>query len=265
MVSRLPGVKTRQPPFPGMEMLLPYGARNGYADASMRLRCVLPEFVNASRLLALPVVAMCVLSIPVMADPPIWATASRVKATYTTCGERRSILFKGDSFKGPAAPNPPGCASVEVVYFQVNVFKPFLGARNREFAEANVDSGYINCGSDAASGGRRGVLILGTPGEIERARRLHREPPGCTFTKEKYQYVSSAGNIPFTDVPNGGTMSIRESLAIHAKERERAIAECNASPACQAEVRRRSAINAYYDCMKPLQPGEPDRTCRRPW
>ena len=77
--------------------------------------------------------------------------------------------------------------------------------------------------------------------------------------------IAGAGGIPFTDVPNGGTMSVRESLAIHAKERERAIAECNASPACQAEVRRRSAINSYFDCMKPLQANEPARTCYRPW
>ncbi len=60
-------------------------------------------------------------------------------------------------------------------------------------------------------------------------------------------------------------MSIRESLAIHSKERERAIAECNGRPACQAEVRRTSAINAYFDCMKPMQAYEPARTCYRPW
>ncbi len=214
---------------------------------------------------ALPIVAMLVLSIPVMADPPIWANASRVKATFTKCGEQRSILFKGDSSKVPVSPNPPGCTSVEVSYAQLNVFKAFFRAKNGTFAEANVDAGYIMCGRDAASGGQRGVLIVGTPGAIERAIREHPAPRGCTFTREKYQYVSSAGSIPFTDVPNGGTMSIRESLAIHEKERERAIAECNASAACQAEVRRRSANNAYFDCMKPLQPNEPDRTCRRPW
>ncbi|MEO8466153.1 MAG: hypothetical protein ABI640_12485 [Gammaproteobacteria bacterium] len=224
-----------------------------------------PGILKPSLFLALPIAAMCALPIPAMADPPIWAVASRVKATHTQCGELQSILFKGDSFKGPAAPNPPGCTSVEVIYFQLNVFKPFFGADNRGFAEANVDAGYIACGENAAADGKRGVLIIGTPAEIERARRQHPEPQGCTFTRQKFQYVSSAGSIAFTDVPNGGTMSIQESLALHAKERERAIAECNASPACQAEVSRRSAINAYYDCMKPLQPNEPDRTCRRPW
>ncbi len=214
---------------------------------------------------ALPLFAMGALSNPAIADPPIWVHAGRVKATYTRCDQQRSLLFKGDSFRGPAAPNPPGCRSMEVFYTHLNVFKAFVSARSGEFAEANVDAGYITCGGDAATGGQRGVMILGTPEAIERARREHPEPRGCTFTREKYQYVSSAGRIPFEDVANGGTMSVRESLAIHAKERERAIAECNASPACQAEVRRRSAINAYIECMKPLQPNEPDRTCRRPW
>ena len=223
------------------------------------------SFVNQRLLCTLLVVTMCMLTIPVMADPPIWVNARHVKATYTKCGEQRYILFKSDSFKGPASPSPPGCSSVEVFYTQLNVFKAFLSAKTGEFAEANVDAGIITCGAEVASGGQRGIMILGTPGAIERARREHPEPRGCTFTREKYQYASGAGGIPFTDVPNGGTMSIRESLAIHAKERERAIAECTASPDCQAEVRRRSAINAYFECMKPLQPNEPDRTCRRPW
>ena len=38
-------------------------------------------------------------------------------------------------------------------------------------------------------------------------------------------------------------MSVAESLAMHAKERDRAIAECNASPACQAEVRRMTSYS----------------------
>ena len=104
------------------------------------------------------------------------------------------------------------------------VFKAFLSAKNGEFAEANVDAGHLPCGGDAAAGGQRGVMILGTPAAIERARREHPEPRACTFTREKHPCVSSAGRIAFTEVPNGGTMSIRESLAIHARERERAIA-----------------------------------------
>jgi hypothetical protein len=209
--------------------------------------------------------AMWLLPGSLMADPPIWANAKHVKATYTECGQERYILFKGNSVKAPAIPVQPGCRSEEVFYTQLNIAQAFLGSNDGRFAEANVDAGYIFCEGPPPSPNQRGILILGTPGEIERARREHPAPPRCTFTKQKYRYVSSLGGIPFTDVPNGGTMSVRESLALHAKERERAIAECNASPACRAEVQRRSAINAYFECMKPLQRGEPDRTCTRPW
>lgn len=208
---------------------------------------------------------MCLLPVPALANPPIWANARHVKATETKCGEQRSILFKSDAFKGPTAPTPPGCSSTEVFYVQVNVFKAYFSSSKGGFAESNADAGLLLCNGDLPSGKTRGVLLLGTPGAIARAIREHPAPSGCTYTREKYQYVYSVGGIPFTDVENGGTMTIRESLALHAKERERAIAECDASPACQAEVRRQSAINAYYDCMKPLQPGEPSRSCRRPW
>ena len=214
---------------------------------------------------ALPMAAMLLLSQTVMADPPIWVNAKRVDATLTTCGEHRSLLFKADSVRAPPSPTPAGCKTAEVFFTQLNVFKSYLRGQDGSFAEVNVDAGYITCGGDAASGGQRGVLIVGTQGAIERAMREHPAPRGCTFTKERFQYVSSAGRIPFTDVPNGGTMSVRESLDLHAKERERAIAQCNASPACQAEVRRRSAINAYFDCMKPLRANEAPRTCYRPW
>jgi hypothetical protein len=216
-------------------------------------------------LTALPLIAVCLLSRPLMADPPIWANARHVKATYTECGQERYIIFRGNSVRVPATPDPPGCRSVEVFYTQLNIAQAFLGGKNGEFGEANVDAGYISCDGPPPTVGQRGILIIGTPGEIERARREHPAPQGCHFTKQKYQYVSSLGGIPFTDVPNGGTMSVKESLAIHAKEREKAIAECNASPACRAEVKRRTAINTYFECMKPLQPNEPERTCYRPW
>ena len=64
----------------------------------------------------LPMIALCVSSPSAVADPPIWANAKRVKATLTECGTGRSILFKGDAMKVPAiaAPNPPGCHSVEI-------------------------------------------------------------------------------------------------------------------------------------------------------
>ena len=214
---------------------------------------------------ALPLIAMCLLSRSSMADPPIWANAKHVKAIYTECGQEHSILFKGNSINLPATPAQPGCRSVDVFYTQLNVPQAFLAAKNSKFAEANVDAGYISCDGPPPSPGQRGILIIGTPGAIERARREHPAPRGCTFTKQKYQHISSLGGIPFADVPNGGTMSVRESLALHAREREKAIAECNASPACRAEVKRRTAINDYFDCMKPLQRNEPARTCYRPW
>ena len=209
--------------------------------------------------------AMLSLSHPVMADPPIWANAKRVKATLTTCGEQRSVLFKADSARAMSSPTPAGCRTVEVFYTQLNVFKSYFRSQDGAFAQANVDAGYLTCGGDDPAGGQRGVLILGSQGAIARAIREHPAPRGCAYLKERFQHVSSAGRIPFADVPNGGTMTVRESLELHARERERAIAECNASPACRAEVRRRSAINAYFDCMKPLQPNEAPRTCYRPW
>ena len=224
-----------------------------------------PKRLGRMLLRALTIVAMLVLPVHAMADPPIWANAKRVKATLAQCGEQRSILFKGDSFKAPAPPNPAGCTSVEVFYTQLNVFKAYLSAKDGSFAEANVDAAYLTCGGDAASGGQRGNLMVGTPGAIKRAMREHPAPRGCAYRMEKYQYVSSAGSIPFTDVANGGTMSVAESLRIHEEERKQAIAVCNASPACQADVRRQSAINSYYDCMKPLQRNEAPRTCYRPW
>jgi len=218
---------------------------------------------------------MCgLMPMPALVDPPIWVNARHVKATETRCGNQRSLLFKSDRFKGPAAPTPPGCSTSEFFYIQLNVFKAFVSERTGAFAESNTDASLLVCNVDLAAGKPpglkidgtiRGVLLVGTASAITRAIREHPAPAGCVYTKEKFQYVASLDRIPFTDVENGGTMSIRESLALHAKERERAIAECNASAACQAEVRRMSAVSAFYDCMKPLQPGEPSRTCRRPW
>ena len=224
-----------------------------------------PQSVHALFITTLPLIALFPLASSLMGDQPIWANARHVKATYTECGPERYILLKSDSAKIPATPNPPGCRSVEVFYTQVNIAQAFLSGKNGEFAEANVDAGYISCDGPPPVANQRGILIIGTPGEVERARREHPAPQGCNFTKQRYQHVSSIGGIPFTDVPNGGTMSVKESLALHAKEREKAIAECDASPACRAEVKRRTAINNYFECMKPLQPNEGERTCYRPW
>lgn len=214
---------------------------------------------------ALPVIALCLLPGSLIADPAIWANAKHVKATYTECGQKRYLIFKGDAVRVPAPPNPPGCRSVEVFYTQLNVAQAFLDGKDGRFFEANVDAGYYSCDGPPPVVNQRGNLVIGTPAEVARAGRENPATPGCTFTREKFEHISSLGGIPFTDVPNGGTMSIRESLALHAKEREKAIAECAASPACQAELRRWNAINAYYSCMKPLQPGESTRVCTRPW
>ncbi len=114
--------------------------------------------------------------------------------------------------------------------------KKFFQAGNKgEISASHVDAGYIFCGKGEAA------INLGGPGEAERAIREHPAPLGCSYTTRQYQYISSVGSIPFSNVANGGTMTVAESLAMHAKERERAIAECNASPACLAEVSRMSA------------------------
>ena len=224
-----------------------------------------PHPANNLLKIALLLIAMLMLPRTLLADPPIWANARRVKATVTQCEYGQSVVFRADSAKIPAPPAGPGCRSEEVFYTQLNIAQAFLTARDGTFAEANVDAGYISCAGAPPAVGQRGILIIGTPGEIERARRMLPVPPGCNFTRERVQFVASLGGIPFVDVPNGGTMSIPESLALHAREREKAIADCNASPACRAEVQRRSAINTYFECMKPLRPNEPPRTCYRPW
>ena len=218
------------------------------------------------------VIGLWALPAAAKADPPIWVNARHVQAVETVCNGQRSILFTGDAFRGPAPRTPAGCTSADFFYVQLNVAKAFM--RGADFSASNADASLLTCDGDPNAGKPpglkivgtvRGVLIIGTPTAIERTVREHPAPRGCRYVREKFSFASSAGGIPFADVANGGTMSIRESLALHAKERERAIAECNASAACRAEVARMSAINAYYDCMKPLQPGEPMRTCRRPW
>jgi len=191
------------------------------------------------------------------ADPPIWANAKVVRAIQTDCGSLQYLTLKGEAVKAPAPPDSPGCKSSEKIYRQVNVSMSYLRPESKgQISESNVDAGTILCSNGDA------LVILGDARAIDLAIRQHPAPNGCAYTKGKFQHLSSVGSIPFTNVANGGTMSVKESLAIHAKERERAIAECNASPACVAEVRRRSAINAYYDCLKPTQY---DHTCTRPW
>ncbi len=195
---------------------------------------------NSLRLLLSGIVAAAAgsFSPPAVADPAIWANAKWVKATYTECGGLRYLIFKGNEVRVSTASKAPGCKSTEEIYHQLNVartlFKP--GSRG-ELSGSRVDAAYIFCGKGEAA------INLGAAAQVARAIREHPAPPGCTYTAEVYQYVSSIGNIPFTNVENGGTMTVAESLAMHAKERERAIAECNASPACVAEVRRMSALS----------------------
>src|SRR5664279_573612 len=121
--------------------------------------------VRFLRITALPFIAMCLFSGSLLADPAIWANAKHVKATYTECGQERYILLKGDTVKVPAIPDQPGCRSVEVFYTQVNIAQAFLNGKHGEFAEANVDAGYISCDGPPPSAGQRGILIIGTPGE----------------------------------------------------------------------------------------------------
>jgi len=46
-------------------------------------------------------------------------------------------------------------------------------------------------------------MLFGTRSEIECAIREHPAPPHCSYARERYQFVSSLGGIPFLDVPNG--------------------------------------------------------------
>ena len=198
--------------------------------------------------MAVAALALLQISRPAVADPPIWANAKVVKAVHTDCGSLHYLVLKGNAVNVSAPPDSPGCKSSHKTYRQVNVSKAFLRPQSKGLiSESNVDAGTILCSNGDA------LVNLGSARDLERAIRQSPAPGGCTYTLRKYQYVSSIGNIPFTNVANGGTMSVAESLAIHAKERDRAIAECNASAACRAEVRRISAINAYYECLKPTQ------------
>ncbi len=196
-------------------------------------------------LAALAAVAVFQLPGLAAADAPIWANAKWVKATATTCDGLRYLLLKGNAVKASTKPNAPGCKSSEEVFVQVNVSKKFFRGNGGEISASHVDAGFLDCGED------KGVIILGAPGEAARAMREHPAPRGCSYSTRKYQYLSSAGRIPFTDVANGGTMSVRESLDMHAKERARAIAECNANPACQAQVDRMRAMSGSGSTSNP--------------
>ena len=178
------------------------------------------------------------------ADSPTWAQALAVKAISTDCGTQRFITLKATAAKVPIPATEPGCTTKEEVYSKVFVAKAlFKGERRGPLAESNVDAGILFCKKDDIA------LLLGKASDIERAFKQNPAPKGCTFSTRQYEYVSSVGDIRFSNLPERGTMTVAESLAMHAKERERIIAECNASPACQAEVQRRSAKGkTLYTC-----------------
>jgi hypothetical protein len=190
------------------------------------------------------------LASPVLADPPIWANAKWVKATYTDCGNLHYLTLKGNSAKLPPQPKAAGCTSSEEIYHQLNVAKTFFATDGKgQVAAWRADAGFYDCGKGEA------MMNLGTPGDTERAHRQWGEIPGCKYSKRKFEYVTSMGSIPFTDVANGGTMSVAESLAMHAKERQQIIADCDANPACRAEVARMRAASGSGAPANPCTPG----------
>jgi len=178
------------------------------------------------------------------ADSPTWAQAKSVKATSTECGSKRFIVLKATAAKVPIPATEPGCSTTEEVYTKVFVSKAFFKAERRgALAESNVDAGILFCTKDEIA------LLLGKASDIERAFKQNPAPKGCSFSTRFYQYVSSVGDIRFSNIPDRGTMTVAESLEMHAKERQRIIAECNASPACRAQVQRRNASGrTLYTC-----------------
>ena len=203
--------------------------------------------------------ALLHMSSPAFADAPIWANAKVVKATQTDCGTYRYLVFKGNAVRGPTPPDAPGCKSTERVYRQINVSQAFFRPEGKGLiSEQGVDAATLLCSNGDA------LIIVGRGREVDLAVRRVPAPPGCAYHTDRLQHVSSVGSIPFTDVANGGTMSVKESLALHAEERRRIIAECNASAACRAEMSRISrerSIAEYNECMKP---GGVTRVCSRP-
>ncbi len=178
------------------------------------------------------------------ADSPTWVQAQAVRATSTQCGNKRFIMLKATAAKLPISATEPGCIASEEFYTKVFVAKAFFKAERRgPLSESDVDAGILFCRKDDIA------LLLGKASDIERAFRQNPAPKGCSFSTRKYQYVSSVGDIRFGNLPSPGMMTVAESLALHARERQRIIAECNASPACQAEVQRRSAKGrTIYTC-----------------
>ena len=189
-------------------------------------------------------VAALQLSTPARAEPSGWAGARSVKATDVDCGTHRILLLKGNSAHAPAPAGSSGCTSSELTFWEVDISKALLGADYRKpFASSDVAARYIFCSKSGA------LIMLGSEAQVEQLIRQYPAPPGCTFTKRSYRTVSSDGIIPFASAERK-QMTVAESLAMHQKERDRVIAECNASPACQADLRRmqNSSGRKNYTC-----------------
>ncbi|MEP7300389.1 MAG: hypothetical protein ABI699_02590 [Caldimonas sp.] len=179
---------------------------------------------------------------PAGAEPPLWVAANGVTATHTECGGESFLLLRGPGVKAPPPPSRPGCTSSEEAYYELDVAAAFVSKGG--VAETNVDASTLSCDN------RAGVMILGRSRDIELAiRRLPAPPRGCSYAKRRYQRVTSEGSIPFKNVV-ARQMSVSESLAMHQKERDQIIRECNANAACRAEVARRRASsgNRIYTC-----------------
>ncbi|MEP7313685.1 MAG: hypothetical protein ABI859_13950 [Pseudomonadota bacterium] len=194
-----------------------------------------PDWNRVAVSAAMLSLALLLLSGPANADPPIWANARWVMVTDTVCGGAHTLVLRPESVKAPPPSKAPGCTTTEEKFHQINVAKTFFWReKNGQIAASDVEAIYIYCGKGEVA------MHLGSTGMAVRAWREF-QIPGCTGTKRRYQAIASVGNIKFTDVPNPGTMSVAESLAMHAKERQKIIADCNANPICRAQVERMRA------------------------
>lgn len=197
--------------------------------------------------IAMAFIGMLCLTDIAQADPPIWAWANGVKATDTVCGDVHFLVLRGIGVKAPAQSATPGCKSSEVTFQHLLVAKGFFaGQKNVRISAPLANAVHFNCVKGVSN------LILGrSAADAERARRSLGPTPDCSYKVYRYQLVSSLGDIPFKDSPNPGTMSVAESLAMHAKERQQIIAECNANPACRAEVARMRSQQATGSADNP--------------
>ncbi|MEO8527181.1 MAG: hypothetical protein ABI460_20795 [Caldimonas sp.] len=210
-------------------------------------------------------VAVAALQIwsPAQAGPSSWAAARSVRATDVDCGTHRILLLKGSSANAPAPAGSSGCRSSELTFWEVDISKALLAADYRKpFASSDVAARYIFCSQSGA------LIMLGSESQVEQLIRQFPAPPGCTSAKRSYRAVSSVGTIPFASAERK-QMTVAESLAMHQKERNQVIADCNASPSCLADLRRMQSNSGrkIYTCPpgSTLQGSSdnPYATCKR--